>query len=148
MTSDRALAARQAILDNATQLGINPGYISVLVDTFYDRIRSHEILGPIFENAIGENWDPHLAQMKAFWASVTMNAGLYTGKPVEKHRKHSGTIESWHFGIWLGLFRQTLEDTAPSPACIDYFMVRAERIANSLKLSLFGTSGLGPPRYG
>jgi len=148
MSNDRALEARKAIIAKTVEIGITPDYISVLVDTFYDRIHAHEILGPIFKTAIGENWDLHLVNMKAFWASVTMNAGLYSGKPVEAHRKHSGTIESWHFEIWLGLFKQTLEDTAPTPESVDYFMIRAERIANSLKLALFGTSNLGPPRYG
>jgi len=146
--SDRVTAARKAITENAHKIGITTEYISVLVDSFYDRIRVHETLGPIFNNAIGDNWDMHLAQMKRFWASVAMNAGTYSGSPVEKHRKHNAVIESQHFDLWLDLFKQTLEETAPTPDCVNYFMTRAERIANSLKLSIFGTSGLGPPRYG
>ena len=148
MTSPRALAAREEILQKATAIGITPDYISTLVDSFYDSIREHEILGPVFNNAIGDNWAPHLSRMKAFWASVTLNAGLYSGKPVPAHRKHIETIQSEHFDIWLGLFRQTLEDTAPTPECTEYFMVRADRIANSLKLALFGMPGLGAPKYG
>jgi len=99
------------------------------VDTFYDRIKQHNILGPIFDNAIGGNWPTHLARMKDFWASVSMNAGRYSGKPVPAHRQHGASIQEWHFGIWLGLFRQTLEDTAPTPEAVDYIMERAERIA-------------------
>lgn len=148
MQNPRITAARKAVQDKAAALGITPAYISKLVDLFYDRIRSNIILGPIFETAIGDHWDPHLKQMKAFWASVTMNAGLYSGKPVQQHRKHSEIIAREHFDIWLALFRETLEDTAPSPECVEYFMQRADRIANSLKLALFGTSGLGPPKYG
>jgi hemoglobin len=128
-------------------MGINDEYVSLLVDTFYTRIRQHAILGPIFDNAIGDNWDAHLARMKSFWSSVTMNSGQYSGKPVPAHQKHSDVIQDWHFGIWLGLFKQTLEDTAPSSEAIDYFMVRAERIAKSLKLAIFGMPGLGAPRY-
>ena len=44
--------------------------------------------------------------------------------------------------IWLGLFDQTLADTAPSPGARDYFMKRAIRIAQSLQLALFGMPGL------
>jgi len=146
-TSERVAAARKALTENANQIGITNDYISLLVERFYGHIRTDETLGPIFENAIGDNWDPHLAQMKRFWASVTLNTGTYSGSPVEKHRKHSGVIESQHFDLWLDLFKQTLADTAPSPECVDYFMIRANRIASSLKLSIFGTSGLGPPRY-
>jgi len=146
-SSERVAAARKAMTENANQIGITDDYISLLVERFYGRIRTDETLGPIFENAIGDNWDPHLAQMKRFWASVTLNTGTYSGSPVEKHRKHSGVIESQHFDLWLDLFKQTLADTAPSSECVDYFMIRANRIASSLKLSIFGTSGLGPPRY-
>lgn len=148
MTSPRAIAARQDILAKATAMGITPAYISRLVDTFYDRIRVHDVLGPVFNNAIGDDWGPHLSRMKAFWASVTLNAGLYTGKPVPAHRKHMDTMQIEHFEIWLGLFRETLEDTAPTSDCTEYFMVRADRIANSLKLALFGIPGLGAPKYG
>lgn len=145
--SDRIAAARKTITENASQIGISSDYISLLVDHFYDRIRGDDILGPIFENAIGDDWEPHLARMKLFWASVAMNAGTYSGSPVEKHRKHNGVIKSEHFDLWLALFKQSLDETAPNPDCVEYFMIRAKRIAKSLKLSIFGTSGLGPPKY-
>lgn len=146
MTESRALDRRQAIIDHAHSIGINDEYIDVLVETFYTRIRGHDILGPVFQNAIGDNWSVHLSRMKDFWASVTMNAGRYSGKPVPAHKQHSDSIHDWHFGIWLGLFRQTLEDTSPTQEATDYFMVRAERIAESLKLAIFGMPFLGPPR--
>ena len=75
--------------------------------------------------------------MKDFWASVAMNAGRYNGKPVPAHQKLTG-VDASHFQIWLGLFRQTLEDTAPCADAIPYFMERAERIARSLQLAMFG----------
>lgn len=148
MTDLRVKAARQAIRDDAAAMGINDDYINLLVETFYARIRAHHVLGPVFEQAVGDNWDHHLARMKVFWASVTMNAGRYSGKPVPAHRKHSDSIRDWHFGVWLGLFKQTLIDTAEHPEAIEYFMVRAERIAESLKLAMFGMPGLGKPSYG
>lgn len=148
MTDLRATAARQNIQKNAEKMGIDVVYIDLLVETFYTRIRNHGVLGPVFNGAIEEeDWPHHLERMKAFWASVTLNAGLYSGKPVPAHQKHADTIQDWHFGIWLGLFRQTLEDTAATPDAVEYFMVRAERIATSLKLAMFGLPGLGRPKY-
>ena len=132
---------RDEIQAHADQLGIDDAYISQLVDEFYARIREHPLIGPIFDDAIGDNWGPHLARMKDFWASVALNAGRYSGKPVPKHQRLSAA-QPWHFDIWLALFRQTLEETAPSPAAVDYFMERAERIAESLKLAMFGIPGL------
>ena len=125
----------------ANELGINEAYISKLVDEFYVRIREHPLIGPLFNDAIGDEWDSHLARMKDFWASVALNAGRYTGKPVPKHQRLIAA-QPWHFEIWLALFHQTLEETAPSPVVVDYFMERAQRIAESLKLAMFGVPGL------
>lgn len=131
---------REEILAHAAALGINEAYISTLVETFYTRVRAHPLLGPVFERAITD-WPPHLATMKAFWASVALNAGLYSGKPVPAHAKHR-EIAPWHFDIWLGLFELTLRDTAPTPGAAAYFMERAERIGQSLQLAMFGYPGI------
>lgn len=132
---------RAEIRAHAAAMGIDEPYISHLVDAFYSRIRTHETLGPIFDDAIGDRWDQHLPRMKSFWASVALNAGTYSGRPVPAHQKLA-KVEPAHFGAWLALFRQTLEDTAASQEAIPYFMQRAERIAESLQLSMFGFPGL------
>ena len=138
----RTAAARRAQLQaEAAALGIDDAYISTLVDTFYERVRENPLIGPIFDEAIGDGWAPHLARMKDFWASVALNAGRYSGKPVPAHKKLSN-VQPWHFKIWLALFRATLEDTAPSPEAAHYFMIRAERIAQSLQLAMFGLPSL------
>lgn len=134
---------RREIQRNADRMGIDDAYISDLVETFYARVRADATLGPIFEKEIGNNWAPHLARMKDFWASVAMNAGRYNGKPVPAHAKLTG-VDASHFQTWLGLFEQTLEDTAPSPEAIPYFMERAERIAKSLQLAMFGLPNMEP----
>ncbi len=143
---ERVNETRRKIQADAAAMGIDHTYLSTLVDTFYGRIREHDILGPIFSTAITD-WEPHLATMKRFWTSVALNTGEYSGKPVPAHRKHVDMISPSDFAAWLTLFRETLDDTAPTIAARDYFMVRAERIANSLQLAMFGAPGLGRPRY-
>jgi len=135
---------RREIQLHADRMGIDDAYISDLVETFYARVRADADLGPIFEKEIGDTWAPHLARMKDFWASVALNAGRYTGKPVPAHQKLTG-VDAAHFQTWLSLFRQTLEDTAPTAEAVPYFMERAERIASSLQLAMFGLPNL-PPR--
>lgn len=127
-------------------MGISEDYISALVDEFYARIQAHEILGPIFAGIIKDNWGPHLEKMKLFWSSVALSTGVYSGQPVPAHVKIQGLTEE-HFAAWLTLFEQTLRDTAPTPEAVDYFMVRANRIASSLILAVFGIPGLGKPSY-
>ena len=131
---------RQAIRDEAARLGIDDAFISTLVETFYARVRVHPALGPIFERDV-EDWDAHLEKLKDFWASIAMNAGRYSGKPVPAHMKLEG-MRPEHFGQWLGLFLLTLEDISPSQETVDYVMERAERIAQSLQLAMFGLEGV------
>ncbi|PQA86826.1 group III truncated hemoglobin [Hyphococcus luteus] len=134
---------RREIEAAAVKMGIDEAYISVLVDTFYGKVRAHPVLGPVFAEKISD-WGPHLAKMKDFWASVALNAGRYSGKPVPKHAALT-SVQERHFDIWLGLFRETLDETAPTPQAADYFMERAMRIAESLKLAMFGLPGLRAP---
>jgi len=135
MSSEHAIAARQKIRDEAAAIGIDEAFISRLVDEFYNRVRRHERLGPIFEAAI-DDWPEHLAKLKSFWASVALNAGTYEGRPMQAHLRQK-TIEPAHFGEWLYLFEQTLRDIATNEAAVEYFMVRASRIGESLKLGLY-----------
>jgi len=135
---------RAEIQAHAAAMGIDEAFISNLVDTFYSRVRVHEVLGPIFNSAI-EDWDDHLPKMKAFWSSVAMNSGRYSGKPVPAHQKLTD-VASEDFAVWLGLFEQTLKDIAPSPEVVPYFMERAQRIAESLKLTMFSLPSLRKSR--
>jgi hemoglobin len=132
---------RKKVQRDALRIGIDEDYISVLVDTFYDRISSHQVLGPIFADAIGSNWQPHLEKMKQFWSSVARNTGQYSGKPVPAHQKLT-QVQQQHFAIWLDLFAQTLADTAPTPQAADYFMERAQTIARSLQMAMFDRPGM------
>lgn len=132
-TSER----RAEIQENAARMGIDDEYISRLVDTFYDRIRADETLGPIFLGNVS-NWDVHMPKMKDFWSSVALHSSRYSGQPVPAHVKLVKDVEPRHFELWLALFEKTLEDTAPTKEAIPYFMDRAERIARSLQLAMFG----------
>ncbi|HIG23157.1 group III truncated hemoglobin [Henriciella sp.] len=131
---------RRDVQAHAASLGIDDAFIETFVETFYGRVRENDRLGPIFNGEI-DDWPDHLSKLKDFWASVAMNAGRYSGKPVPAHMKLEG-VRREDFGEWLGLFRRTLEDIAPGVETVDYFMVRAERIAQSLQLAMFGLESL------
>ncbi len=108
--------------------------ICQLVDAFYVKVRADEELAPIFENAI-RDWQPHLDKMYAFWSSVMLTTGRYKGNPLIKHMVLPG-IQPELFERWLALFHQTcveLFDDDISAA----FRVKAERIAESMKIGIF-----------
>ena len=128
--------ARRLVRERANTMGINEAYIDVLVETFYARIRADAELGPIFNDRIKDNWPAHLLTLKQFWASVCLSAGVYSGNPMQAHMELKN-VEPTHFYRWLAIFRSTLEDTAPSPGAVDYFFVRASRIASALSNAMF-----------
>ena len=139
-SAEERLAERRA---EAKAMGIDEAYISTLVDTFYDRVRADDHIGPIFASAIKGDWDPHLATMKDFWSSMALATNRYDGRPLPKHMALSGLTPE-HFETWLGLFYKTLQDTAPTQEAEDWFIDRAARIAKSFQLSLFYRPDLGP----
>ena len=135
MSSEHALEARRKIREDAAAIGVDEAFISRLVDEFYRRVRLHPHLGPVFDGAV-EDWPEHLAKLKLFWQSVALNAGVYTGRPMQAHMRVP-SIEPAHFGECLHLFEQTLRDLAEDERAVEYFMMRANRIGESLKLGLF-----------
>lgn len=114
---------------------ITEDLIHDLVHAFYARIRSDEVLGPIFARVIGENWDPHLAKMCEFWSSVMRMTGRYKGNAMVAHMRLK-SVRPEHFERWLRLFRQSAHEVC-GPELAALFISRAENIARSLQLGMF-----------
>ena len=108
--------------------------LEALIPAFYARVRGDALIGPVFERAIAD-WDHHLAKLVAFWSSVMLTSGRYKGNPVAVHHRVEG-IEIELFDRWLALFDETCRDLF-TPAIAAEFMIKAVRIAESLKLALF-----------
>jgi hemoglobin len=122
--------------------GIDETMIERLVHGFYGRIRTDAVLGPIFTAQI-EDWEPHLAKMCAFWSSMLLMTRRYDGRPVPAHLKIEG-LGAAHFERWLDLFRATAHDLCPPEAAAP-FIDRAERVAQSLQMSIDWQRGVLPP---
>jgi hemoglobin len=114
---------------------IDEDMIRTLVHAFYDKIRQHAVLGPIFARVIGEDWDPHLVKMCDFWSSVMLMSGRYKGNPMTAHMRLK-MVRPEHFALWLELFGQTADEVCP-PEIAPLFRARAENIARSLQLGMF-----------
>ncbi len=91
----------------------NRADITLLVASFYGKIRVDEILGPIF-NGIITDWDAHLVLLTDFWETQLFLKRKYYGNPVTAHQevddkmKHSLTPE--HFGLWLNHWFATIDE--------------------------------------
>ncbi|HZU09475.1 MAG TPA: group III truncated hemoglobin [Pseudacidobacterium sp.] len=105
--------------------------IATLVDTFYTRVRQDEVLGPVFEHVIGDEWVPHLEKMRAFWSSLVLASGRYKGNPMMAHLMIAPRIGAEHFQRWLNLWRQTTAEIFPQQIAA-IFVRKAESMAERL----------------
>lgn len=124
-------------------VGIDEAMIRTLVHAFYARVREDAILGPIFDRAIGDDWDPHLAKLCDFWSSVMLATGRFQGRPMQVHNRLPD-IRPQHFGRWLALFETTAGDVCP-PRAAALFAERARMIGRSLEMGLAVSRGELPP---
>lgn len=86
--------------------------IEILVNAFYDRVRSDAVLGHIFNHVAQTNWETHLPKMYAFWETVMFRSGGFTGNPLAAHAKLVPLTDMGRdkFDHWLKLFRGTVDD--------------------------------------
>jgi hemoglobin len=86
--------------------------VELLVNTFYDKIKTNAILGHIFNDVAKINWEEHLPKMYSFWASLLLGEHSYTGNPMIKHVELSKltAMTATEFSEWISLFYQTLDD--------------------------------------
>ena len=118
--------------------GITEVMIERLVRGFYAKVRSDVVLAPVFEARI-KDWEPHLAQMCAFWSSVALMTGRYHGTPMVKHMPLP--VDADHFDRWLELFEAAAAELCPQPAAA-HFVERARRIAASLEMGIASGQGV------
>lgn len=136
------LQRRQRLAPGAP-VGVTEELCRDLVVAFYARVRADPVLGPIFNRAIGERWDAHLAKLGDFWSSVMLMTGRFKGSPMAVHAALP-RAEPGDFQRWLVLFRQTAEDVCPADAAA-LFSAKAEMIAQSLQLGIAASRGELPP---
>ena len=97
--------------------------IQTFVDRFYRRIQEDDVLGPIFEQVAGVDWEAHLDLMYQFWDSVLFATGSYKGNPLLAHQnvnqavtrfrdKHLNQVD---FARWLSLFSNTIDSLFCGP---------------------------------
>src|SRR3954453_11043969 len=122
------------IADIVSRTGIDDAMIETLVRAFYGKIRKQPLLGPVFEARITD-WEPHLQRMCAFWSSVALMSGVYSGRPMEKHLPLP--VDGRHFDRWLALFEETANEVCP-PAAAEHFIERAHRVSESLEPGIAG----------
>ncbi|MEM7162704.1 MAG: group III truncated hemoglobin [Bacteroidota bacterium] len=88
--------------------------VDLLVRSFYTKVRKDELIGPVFNSIIAEEeWENHFEKLTDFWETNLFAAISYKGNPMLKHAmvdaKQNGTIGQEHFGRWLMLWIETID---------------------------------------
>jgi len=86
--------------------------IMLLVDTFYNRVSTDEVIGFIFNDIVKINWQTHLPVMYDFWDNALFFTGTYTGNPMNLHQHlhHIRPLDKKHFAQWIYLFNETVDE--------------------------------------
>ena len=115
--------------------------VDLLVRSFYDQVRVHELLGPVF-NEVVQDWEVHLVHLSDFWEMILLQTGPGAGKfnPTKVHRevdeKVDYSIDQVHFGTWLELWFVTLDRYFEGEAA-DYAKEHARRMAHMLFMRIW-----------
>jgi hemoglobin len=104
--------------------------IRVMVDRFYDKVKTDPLLGPVFNHV---DWPNHLPIMYDFWSSVLLGTQTYRGNPFQKHLHLK--IDQRHFNRWLVLFEETVDANFTGEKTKEA-KVRARAIAEIFQLKM------------
>ena len=110
-----------------------------LVRTFYAKVQVDDLLGPIF-NSVITDWEEHYERLTAFWVSNLFFSKKYNGDPLQKHVEvdaaHHGTINEMHFGVWLNLWYETIDELSKGDVA-QVAKNRARNMSTFIHLKIF-----------
>ena len=78
-----------------------------MVNSFYKKTETDELLGPVF-NAHIADWNTHLPVMYRFWNSMLLASQTYTGNTFSKHAQLP--VSPNHFERWVDIFMENLDE--------------------------------------
>jgi hemoglobin len=91
--------------------------VKLMVDSFYEKVNRDKLLGPIFNDFAGVNWDSHLEKMYDFWNTILFARGNYKGSPFPKHAPLP--IQKEHFDRWIKVFHENMDEHFEGPKATD-----------------------------
>lgn len=107
--------------------------IETLVNSFYDKVKKDELIGPIFNDVAKVDWEEHLPKLYNFWEDLLLGSDNYSGRPFLPHIPLGLQID--HFGRWLELFFKTVDEHFIGLKA-DEAKARALRIAKNFTINL------------
>ena len=123
-----------------------PKEIADLVATFYKRVESDDLLGPVFVRQARVNWTEHLPKITAFWCKLEHGMPGFNGAPTQKHNALS-SVEAFRaeqFERWVALFHDTVDSGWAGPHA-ESIKARAVAIAKAQSMIVVGAEQWNGP---
>ncbi|AQS46863.1 globin family protein [Thioclava nitratireducens] len=109
---------------------ITEAEIDRVVARFYERVREHAMLGPVFAVHVTD-WPTHEDKVARFWKNAILRKPVYDGSPMQVHRA-AGNVRPGMFSTWLAEFDKVLREEL-SPEQAEGWSALAHRIGMSLR---------------
>lgn len=104
-----------------------------IVDSFYEKVRQDELIGPIFNDVAKVIWEEHLPKLYSFWEDLLLGTANYHGRPFPPHTLLN--LRPEHFERWLYLFTTTVDEKFRGLKA-EEMKTRAHRIASNFSHNL------------
>ncbi len=118
--------------------------IIVLMDAFYQKALSDDLIGFFFTEVVQLNMEVHLPVIVDFWETVLFGVAKYKGNAMQVHQHihQLSAFKDEHFERWLLLFTQTVNQFFAGDKA-ELAKQRAISIATMMKLkTIYGEHGL------
>jgi hemoglobin len=121
----------------------NRSDIAKLINTFYDKVKTDEVIGFIFNDIAKVNWEKHLPVMYGFWENIIFFKNTYSGNPmlVHLHLNEIIKLREEHFERWLQLFTNTVDELFEGKKAA-LAKEKAISIATIMKTKITGTPNI------
>jgi len=123
------------------RIPVSEAQIDRVVAQFYQRVRAHPALGPVFAGHVAD-WPVHEEKIGRFWRNALLLQRCYDGNPMQVHRA-AGDVKAQHFPVWLSIFDAVLAEELPQHLA-QAWSALAHRIGRGLSFGLPQTDDADP----
>lgn len=111
--------------------------IELLIKKFYEKVKTDELIGPVFTVVFKVNWEKHFPVMYDFWENTLFFTGTYAGNPMQIHKRihRIFPLEEKHFQRWVSIFNETVDELFEGEKAL-LAKQRAISISTVMKLKL------------
>jgi hemoglobin len=111
--------------------------IELLIRSFYEKVKSNEKIGYIFNDVAKVDWEHHLPIMYDFWENVLFQTGTYSRNAIAVHKQLNQLtpLNREHFNEWLTLWKETVDELFVGDNA-ELIKQRATSIATVMQISI------------